>query len=352
MKTIEKYLIKPEATVLEAMSVIDGNGKGIAFVCCGKKITAVVTDGDVRRFIIHGGNLSANVMNAANTDFRFVTESEIVNPEMIERIKLHFKAVPVLDKAGNLHSILFADDAAADASEQLNIPVVIMAGGKGTRLYPFTKVLPKPLIPIGDMPITMHIMQHFAKFGCNVFTMIVNHQKELIKAYYSDSEIPYTIDFADETTPLGTAGGLKLLEGKMNETFFLTNCDILIDADYAKIYQYHKETKNLITMVCAAKNVTIPYGTIHLNAEGRIEKMVEKPTMSYLVNTGVYIIEPEVLSMIPDNTFIHMPDVVQKCMEDGKNVGVFPIGENQWSDMGEISEMKKMEEKLFPGLDK
>lgn len=349
MTDIGKFLITPNATVLDAMSAIDTNAKGIAFVCSDKKITAVITDGDIRRYIIGGGDLSRNVTEIANKNFKYLTETDTVDSDVIAAIKINYKAIPVLDADGKILSILFGDETASLPHRKLDIPVVIMAGGKGTRLYPYTKVLPKPLIPIGDVPITMHIMQHFERFGCTQFTLVVNHQKELIKAYFSDPEIPYTIDFAEESTPLGTAGGLKLLDGKINGTFFMTNCDILVDADYDKIYEYHRKSGNLITMVCAVKKITIPYGTVSMNESGHIESMAEKPELSYLVNTGYYVVESEVLSEIPKETFIHMTDVVQKCMNEGKPVGVFPISENQWSDMGQIDEMEKMKEKMVGG---
>ncbi len=345
MIDVSKYLITPDVSVLEAMSAIDSGAKGVAFVCSDRKLLAVITDGDIRRYIIHGGDLSVNIMDIANRNYKFLNETDSINSEIIVNIKTDFKALPVLDLEGRIISIVFADETAYLSRAALNAPVVIMAGGKGTRLYPYTKVLPKPLIPIGDVPITMHIMQHFEKFGCTHFTMVVNHQKELIKAYYSDPDIPYHIDFAEESTPLGTAGGLKLLEGKINETFFITNCDILVDADYAKIYEYHKKMKNLVTMVCAVKKITIPYGTVCLNESGHIESMVEKPTVSYLVNTGYYVAETEFLSEIPMDTFIHMTDVVQKCIDEGKSVGVYPISESQWSDMGQIDEMNMMQNK-------
>ena len=351
MTDISKFLIPPGATVLEAMSAIDTGAKGIAFICSDKKIKAVITDGDIRRYIIRGGDLSCNVMDIANRNFRSLKETDRVDSDLLADIKLNYKAVPVLDADGKILSIVFDDETASLPHKKLNLPVVIMAGGKGTRLYPYTKVLPKPLIPIGDVPITMHIMKHFEKYGCTHFTLVVNHQKELIKAYFSDPEIPYFVDFAEEDTPLGTAGGLKLLEGRINGTFFMTNCDILVDADYDKIYEYHKKSGNLVTMVCAVKKITIPYGTVCMNESGHIESMVEKPSMSYLVNTGYYVLESEVLSEIPENTFIHMTDVVQKCIDEGKPVGVFPISENQWSDMGQIDEMEKMKDKVVGGND-
>lgn len=343
MPELKDYILDRSSTVLDAMSVIDANAKGIAFVCSDKKITAVITDGDIRRYIIGGGDLSRNVTEIANKNFKYLTETDTVDSDVIAKIKSDYKAIPVLDADGKILSIVFGDETASLPPRKLNIPVVIMAGGKGTRLYPYTKVLPKPLIPIGDVPITMHIMQHFERFGCTQFTLVVNHQKELIKAYFSDPEIPYSIDFAEENTPLGTAGGLKLLDGKIHGTFFMTNCDILVDADYDKIYEYHRKSSNLITMVCAVKKITIPYGTVCMNDSGHIGSMVEKPEVSYLVNTGYYVVESEVLSEIPKDTFIHMTDVVQKCMDEGKPVGVFPISENQWSDMGQIDEMEKMQ---------
>ncbi|MDO9523808.1 MAG: nucleotidyltransferase family protein [Methanocorpusculum sp.] len=351
MTELSSYLVSPVATVLDAMSVIDTAAKGVAFVCSDKKILGVITDGDIRRYIIRGGDLSCNVMDVANRNFKFLRESDSVDAGVIKKIRSDYKALPVLDAEGRILSIIFEDDTASLPPANLHIPVVIMAGGKGTRLYPYTKVLPKPLIPIGDVPITMHIMQHFEKYGCTRFTMVVNHQKELIKAYYSDPDLPYDIDFADEKEPLGTAGGLKLLEGKISGTFFMTNCDILIDASYDKIYQYHKKMQNLVTMVCAVKKITIPYGTVYMNDAGRIENMVEKPTLSYLVNTGYYVVESEFISEIPNDTFIHMTDVVQKCIDAGKPVGVYPISEGQWSDMGQIDEMERMRDKLIGGRD-
>lgn len=347
MADISKYLISPDLTVLEAMSAIGVGAKGVVFVCADKKISAVITDGDVRRFILSGGDLSSNVMEAANKNFKFLRSVESVDSDIAAKIKSDFKAMPVLDEEGHVQSIIFSEDESASLQRsKLNIPVVIMAGGKGTRLYPYTKVLPKPLIPIGDVPITMHIMQHFERFGCTDFTLVVNHQKELIKAYFSDPDIPYSIGFAEERRPLGTAGGLKLLEGKITDTFFMTNCDILVDADYGKIFEYHKQMNNLVTMVCAVKKITIPYGTVSLDNGGHIDSMAEKPTLSYLVNTGYYVVEPEFFSEIPEDTFVHMTDVVQRCIDEGKPVGVYPISESQWSDMGQLDEMKKMSSKM------
>jgi dTDP-glucose pyrophosphorylase len=345
---IQKFVVSPSMTVFEAMSVIDKAGKGIAMVCNEGRLTGILTDGDIRRYILRGGELTSAVTAVANTNFKSIpVDMAGLALEEIKRLKV--KALPVTDNEGKLVSICFGEYSAQVISSSLNIPVVIMAGGKGTRLYPYTKVLPKPLIPIGDIPITMHIIQHFADYGCNQFFMVVNHQKNLIKAYFSDVDNPYNVEYADEDEPLGTGGGIKLLESRIHDSFFMTNCDILIEADYEKIINYHRSKNNLATIVCATKKVTIPYGTITVKESGHIREMKEKPSFSFLANTGLYVLEPGIFKYIPERTFIHITDIIQKCINNGENVGVYPISENQWSDMGQFDEMEKMIKKQQEG---
>lgn len=223
-----------------------------------------------------------------------------------------------------------------------------MAGGLGKRLYPYTKILPKPLIPIGEIPISEHIINRFNKYGCKEFFLIVNHKKNMIKAYYNEIEKDYSISYADEDEdkPLGTGGGLSLLKGKINSTFILSNCDILIKEDYEKIYNHHKVEKNLITMVCSLKHIKIPYGVINTNEKGEIEDMKEKPEISIFANTGMYIVEPEVLNLIEENKFVGFPDIIKRVMDEGKKVGIYPISENAWLDMGQLDEMEEMRSRL------
>ena len=139
---------------------------------------------------------------------------------------------------------------------------------------------------------------------------------------------------------------MYLLKEKLQSTFFVSNCDILIDADYSKILDYHKKNENLITMVTSLKNYVIPYGVIELNNEGNIKEMKEKPEYDYLVNTGAYILEPEVLNDIPENEFFHITDLINKYIKNGKKVGTYPITENAWLDMGEFKEMERMRKEL------
>ncbi|MEG0305994.1 MAG: sugar phosphate nucleotidyltransferase, partial [Oscillospiraceae bacterium] len=237
-------------------------------------------------------------------------------------------------------------DLDVDTRKKADIPVVITAGGLGTRLYPYTKILPKPLIPVGELPIVEHIIERFKGFGCSEFSMIVNYKKSMIKSYFSEVEKDYSLEFIDEDTPLGTGGGLSLLKGKLNRPFFFTNCDCLIDADYGDIYKFHRENKNIITMVCAFKHFTIPYGVIDLDTEGGIKNITEKPEMNFLTNTGIYLVEPRVVEEMEYGVACGFPDIIEKYRTAGEKVGVYPVSENSWMDMGQLEELETMRRRL------
>lgn len=342
---IKEYIINEECTILEALNAINSNGRGIAYVCEGTVLKAAITDGNVRRHILNNGDLNAPVSSVANYSPLFIQRRDDV--DHVEFMKQHkISSVPILNSKKEIITIKFLNSCPIHTSSKLKVPVVIMAGGKGTRLKPITEVLPKPLIPISDKTITEIIMDKFKEFGCNDFNMIVNYKREMIKAFFNEAQGEYNVEFTDEEEFLGTGGGLKFLEGKYDSSFFMTNCDILIDEDYGEILKQHEDDDRILTMVCAMKTVTVPYGTVELDSNGRIESMVEKPTMAYKVNTGFYVINPRFFDYIPENTFIHITDVIEKCIEAGEKVGVYPIAETSWSDMGQFSELEKMKKKF------
>ena len=348
---LKDFIVSEETTVFEVMKVIDHNTKGIAFVCKDKKLLGVVTDGDIRRFILRRGNLDNPIREIANYNPKFVTNGEDIDYFAYMK-RYSIRALPIVNKNRKLLSIRFLYGDKPVLSNNLQVPVVIMAGGKGTRLYPYTQILPKPLIPIGDKTITEIIMDHFEAFGCTHFDMIVNYKKNFIKSFFIDNEIKRDVNFIEEPDYFGTGGGLKLLEGFYSDTFFVTNCDILVKEDYSEILKYHKENNNIITLVAATKNVTIPYGTIELTPEGNVKKLNEKPSFSFLTNTGLYVLEPRFLTKIPKDTFIHITDVIQACINDGERVGIYPISDHAWMDMGQLEELEKMRERLSKDVSK
>lgn len=342
---VKEFLIDEEATMLEAMQQLDKVAKKVLFVTRKGYFVAAITDGDIRRWILKKGNLDAKVKEIANYNPKFLSQEEKTKAK--DFMKKHsIEALPILNKDNNILSVVLWNDKAVETHRTLDVPVVIMAGGLGTRLYPYTKILPKPLIPIGEIPIIEHIINRFSLYGANQFYLVVNHKKNMIKAYFNEIEKIYKVEYADEDKPLGTGGGLSLLKGKINSTFILSNCDILIEEDYEKIYTYHKKEKNLITMVCSLKNIKIPYGVIEISETGEIESMKEKPELSFFTNTGMYIVEPVIIEELEENLPISFPDIIEHYKGKGEKIGIYPISENSWMDMGQIDEMEEMRRRL------
>lgn len=342
---IKDILIREDSTMLEAMQLLDKAAKKILFVERGGELAATITDGDIRRWILKKGNLEAKVSDIANYNPKYLVEKEKSKAKRYMK-KYQIEALPIVDDAMHLVSVVLLNDMVIDNRKKLNIPVIIMAGGLGTRLYPYTKILPKPLIPIGDIPIAEHIINRFRSYGCKDFHLIVNHKKNMIKAYFNEIEKDYKISYADEDKPLGTGGGLSLLKDKINSTFILSNCDILIEEDYEKIYRHHVKENNLITMVCSLKNIKIPYGVIDIDESGKIEKMKEKPEISFFANTGIYIVEPRIIEELEEGLALGFPDIIDKYRNLGEKVGVYPISENAWLDMGQLEDLEEMRNRL------
>lgn len=344
------FLINSDATVVEAMQKIDVNAKGILFVTdSSQKLLGVITDGDIRRWLIRTGELQGTVERFMNKDPKVIYRKDILLAKQFME-KHQITALPVINAKGIISDIIFRNTITEKTAEKINaltdVPVVIMAGGKGTRLYPYTKVLPKPLIPIGDIPIMERIIDKFRDYGVKRFFATVNYRKNMIKSYFSETLPDCGISYVEEDKPLGTAGSLALIEEKFDRPFIVTNCDILIHADFEDVYRYHRESGNELTIVTALKNIVVPYGVVHSRENGAIDSMEEKPKLSYFVNTGMYILNPDLLEEIPKDTFFHMTDLSNQLLADDRKVGMYPISEDSFLDMGEFEEMRRMETKL------
>ena len=332
-------------TVSEAMQKINANSGGTLFLTddCGRLI-ACVTDGDIRRYLLAGGQMTGNVIEAANAHPRYAKDLKDAKHLFHKK---NYIAIPIVDDDMKIIDIYSDGNFLTKTKGRLRVPVVINAGGKGTRLAPYTKVLPKPLIPVGDLPILEHIMNEYQSYDCTEFHIIVNYKRDLMKAYFADNEQQYNITWYDEDKPLGTGGGLSLLKGVFKDTFFFANCDALLTADYESMLKFHKENGNVITMICAYKNINIPYGVVDMGVNGVIEGMREKPLLSFLTNTGIYIVEPSVVESMVDGESIGFPDIVERERQKGHKVAVYPVSENDWMDMGQIPELEKMRIKLY-----
>ena len=345
MDNYKDYIIEEKLTVYQTMLELDKTARRILFVSnADGLLIGSITDGDVRRWILKNGSLDITISNVINKKPHAIKSGE--QSRAFDYMREYFlDALPVIDDVGKIIDIVFKDDyvKSRDGKQNIDCPVVIMAGGLGTRLYPYTKILPKALVPIGDIPIVEHIINGFREYGCKDFYLVVNHKKNMIKSYFDELDIDYEVNFIEENIPLGTAGGLSLLRGIIKGKFILTNCDILIDDDFSTILEEHNNRKHDITMICSVREFEVPYGVVEVNDLGMISSMKEKPKRSYLINTGCYIVESSVLDVIEDGVKIGFPDIIQKCQNLGMQAGVYPITENNWYDMGQFDELKRME---------
>jgi dTDP-glucose pyrophosphorylase len=338
-------LVGPEITIREALQTLDASAMRLVLVVdASHHLLGVLSDGDVRRWILAGHGLEKRAGVAMNTDPVVVGEtasrSEIEELMVSRRIDL----IPVVDSSGVVVRVVSWTDLFEEPHaerEQLGMPVVIMAGGKGTRLAPFTSILPKPLVPLNDKPIVEHIMERFAAYGCEEFLMSVNYKANLIKAYLEDEDLPWRLSFVEEPQPLGTGGSLSLMRDRLTEPFFVTNCDVLVEADYADIVRFHRESGDLITVVASMKHMTVPYGVCEIQDGGRLASIVEKPDFDFLVSTGFYVLSPEVLADVPDGRFFHLTELIDTYLADGRRVGVYPVSEGSWLDIGQIEELRE-----------
>ena len=339
-------IISENATLRQALESLDRVRVKVLLVVSQDRLVASLTEGDIRRAILSGHSVETSITNIANYNPFYLAEdkSDLIEKYLDEK---QIAAIPIVDNDKKIQKIYALDYVNSEERiNEIDVPVVIMAGGLGTRLYPYTKILPKPLIPIGDIPISERIIQSFQNVGCKEFHMIVNYKRNMIKAYFNDNDFSYNIKFWDEEIPLGTGGGIFLLKNTIKDTFILTNCDVIILDDISKIIEHHRQNNNKVTMVCSLKNFEIPYGIVNFSDGGEIASFQEKPQMSFFTNTGYYILDSEIFNYINENEKIGMPEIIDRMRNDNKKVGIYPISENSWLDMGQFDTMESMERTL------
>ncbi len=338
----KEILIDENVSILETLKYMDTVGRKLLIVTKEGAFSGLVSVGDMQRAIIKSINLSTPISKILRSKIKYAQKGDSI--EFVKQMMLEYRMeiCPELTTENELSNIYFWEDLFGKNQdipvETFKLPVVIMAGGFGTRLKPLTYVIPKPLVPLTDKTMIEDIIERFVHFGSDQFIISINYKADLIKYYLSENLPDTDIEYIIEARPLGTAGSLGLLKGKLQETFFVTNCDIIIDADYSAILKFHKENNHDITIVAAVKNYHIPYGTIETDENGQLLRLQEKPDITFKINTGMYILEPETLNEIIDNEFLHITHLIEKIKDKGGNVGVFPVSEGSWKDMGDWNE--------------
>lgn len=336
---IEELVVPLSYTLMDAMKHMDRVKKKILFLFDGENFVSILTIGDIQRAIIGGKALDDSVTSIPSTNKIYATPSESMASVHNKMARLRAEYMPVIDAEGRLVDVILWRDVVQEESEPerdaINLPVVIMAGGLGTRLKPITNVIPKPLIPIGEKTIIEAIMDQFQGIGCRKFYISVNYKSNILRYYLDQLPEHYDVEYIEEDKPLGTIGSVSLLRGRIDTPFFVSNCDALISQDYRDVYEYHQNSRNDITIVTALKSYAIPYGVIETTEGGILTGIKEKPQLAYQINTGVYVLNPEMIDEIPDGQFFHITDLFERVRANDGRIGCFPVSDGSWVDIGE-----------------
>ena len=345
---MEKLFIQPNASIKDALRQLSKSGKSCLIVVDDTgKLLGTLTDGDVRRVILKGKFLKDKI-NSIYEKNPILLKKGNYSPSQIKDLFLKKKidVIPIVDNTKKVINLIFFTDLFRKGknkkhSKNFSTAVIIMAGGKGTRLEPFTNVLPKPLVPINEKPVIEHIIEKFINNKFYNFFITLNYKSKILKAYFQEMKPKFKLSFIDEPKPLGTAGGLSLLKSKINKPFIVTNCDTIIDVNFDDLMNFHITNGNDITLVASSKEHIIPYGTCRLTKKGYLQKIVEKPKFDFFVNVGLYVLNPNLIKLIPKNKTYDMTDLIQLVKRKKKQIGVYPIDDGSWIDVGQWSEYHK-----------
>ena len=343
-----RKIVKADTTIIQTMKMMDEARTKLLLVFEDGHFVGMITNGDIQRAIIAHTPFDTPIGKVVSRKGKlYAKESDDRDKIKDWMLAKRAELMPVIDGNGELLDVIFWDEVlentpSPDNRPKINLPVVIMAGGKGTRLKPITNVIPKPLVPIGDKTILEIIMDQFEGIGCHKFYMSVNYKADMMRYYLGQLDHKYDIEFFMEDKPLGTIGSVSLLKGKINTPFFVSNCDSINEQDYRDVWDYHVSNHNDMTIVTMVKSFKIPYGVIETGADGLMTALREKPEQTYQVNTGVYILNPDLINEIPEGEFYHITHLMEKVQTSGGRVGCFPVSEQSWRDMGEWPEYLKM----------
>ena len=331
MKRIESFFVSPYTSLIDVLKKIDESENKIAFVVDDSNVLlGVITDGDIRRFLIKGNKLDCICLDFMRTDYKFVFCDEIHKAKILVDKKIA-TYIPILDKHKKIIDIYYQKKLSR--YEIIKNPVVFMAGGKGKRLMPFTKNCPKPMLKIGGKPILERLLEKSIKSGFQTFYFSVNYLKNQIIDYFKNGEKwGVEINYLIEEKPSGTVGSLSLIKEKIEKPIVVVNGDVLTSLDYKTLIDFHDNNHSKATICSREYVMSVPFGV--LNSDGiKLKSFAEKPSFTFQVNAGIYVINPDLLKLINKNEFMDMPDLIKKSQNKDYKVNIFPIYEN-WLDIG------------------
>ena len=344
-KKLDPFFISINNSIKESMIKIKKNGtRTLLVVKKNKYLLGTLSEGDIHSALIKNYSLNSSIKSIFNKNPKKIV-SENFNSNKIKKTFLdkQIGILPVVDTSNFVKKIISWEDifgSKKDYSELKKVEVVIMAGGRGERLKPYTTVLPKPLIPINNKPMLEHILSNFRIFNLENFHLILNHQANLIKSYFNNIDQNLNINYVTEPKPLGTVGGIKYLKKIKSNNFLLSNCDTLFKIDYLELFNYHEINKNFITLVVSKVQHEFSYGSCKVTKK-RLISIKEKPKLDFIANAGLYVMKKEIIKLVPKNKKFDLTDLVNKCLKLKKKIGVYEISSNSWTDLGKLSDFNK-----------
>ncbi len=330
-------VISPSASVRDALAQIDRGGRQLALVVTEGTLTGVVSDGDIRRGLLRGVGLDDPVSAVLNE--HPATVPPTADQGDVDRLKAErgVRYIPVVDASGILLDIIGPDERVA---VELSTPVVLMAGGRGQRLYPLTKDVPKPMVPVGGMPMIEVILRRLHAQGFRRVHVSVNYLGHVIEEFLGDgSSLGLQIDYLHETSPLGTAGALAQLDGRIDEPFVVMNSDLLTDVDLRRMLAFHRRVAGGATVGVREYTFEIPFGVVRIEGE-LVQSLAEKPQHRELVSAGIYVLDPLSLTLLERDRYCDMPTLLGQIIEAGRSVGAFTIHED-WIDIGRVEDLER-----------
>ncbi len=352
VKDLEKNFLFPEATLRDAVQFLDQCAHKIALVVNHeRKLLGTVTDGDCRRALLKkNASFEVPVTEVMNTSPRTLSGSPTREKVYRKLIDERISQIPIVDEEGRIKDLATRDHLLL--GNEISNPVLIMAGGAGKRLYPLTRETPKPMLTLGGQPLLGILVNSLIAQGFRKFYFSVNYHSQVIKNYFGDgSQLNADISYIEEDKPLGTAGALSLIKEIPKEPFFVINGDILTGMKFKEMLHFHQEHGAHATMAVSDYQVQVPYGVIELEGHS-IAEIVEKPITKHFVNAGIYLLDPELLKLVPSDQSFNMTELFIQAKKLNKKTLVFPIHE-YWRDIGRKEDYDDANldiEKLLPKL--
>lgn len=351
---IEKLFISPDSTIQDAIVCIDGNQLGIALVVdANKHLLGTVVDGDIRRAMLAQLDMQLPVtalLERKDPEYQkpitapVKTSREALVVLMRERFIRH---VPLVNAQGQVVDLFHINDLMEMSPSLLPVQAVLMAGGFGTRLRPLTEETPKPMLPIGDRPLMERTIGLLRKSGIRHINVTTHFMPEKIREHFGDgSNFDVELSYTNEEKPLGTAGGLSLLEPP-DTPLLVMNGDLLTDINFREMYTYHQDQSAVLTVAVRRYEFTVPYGVVE-SQDGFVTHLSEKPSYGFFVNAGIYLLEPAAFQRIPKQQHTNMTDIIDGLVADGLKVACFPIRE-YWLDIGQHADYAKAQEDVMNG---